>query len=95
MNTGTPDVTTFELGSPSYLGKGDKGDPGERGADGADGKSAYESAQDGGYTGTEAQFNSDLADVGEKIGEAPNDGKLYARKNRQWTELSVLAGGSY
>lgn len=32
--------------------------------DGADGKSAYESAQDGGYTGTEQQFNSDLSGVG-------------------------------
>lgn len=33
---------------------------------GADGKSAYESAQDGGYTGTETQFNSDLANVSAK-----------------------------
>lgn len=34
------------------------------GAPGADGKSAYEAAQDGGYTGTEAQFNADLSGVG-------------------------------
>ena len=33
------------------------------GVDGQDGKSAYESAQDGGYTGTEAQFEADLAAI--------------------------------
>lgn len=32
---------------------------------GADGKSAYQSAQDGGYTGTEEQFNRDLSGVGD------------------------------
>lgn len=58
--------------------KGDKGDPGEQGiqgvpgADGAPGKSAYQSAQDGDYTGTEAQFNSALAGVGNK----ENKGKI-------------------
>lgn len=35
-------------------------------AQGEDGKSAYESAQNGGYTGTETQFNTDLAEVGNK-----------------------------
>lgn len=33
------------------------------GADGEDGKTAYESAVDGGYTGTEAEFNAELADL--------------------------------
>lgn len=47
--------------------KGDKGEPGERGAPGekgapgADGKSAYQYAQDGGYTGTETDFMAKLA----------------------------------
>ena len=47
--------------------KGDKGDPGakgnpgEKGNPGADGKSAYQYAQDGGYTGTEADFMAKLA----------------------------------
>lgn len=41
--------------------KGDKGDPGEKGNTGADGKSAYQYAQDGGYTGTEADFSAKLA----------------------------------
>ncbi len=37
---------------------------GEKGATGDAGKSAYASAQDGGYTGTEAQFNAALARTG-------------------------------
>lgn len=41
--------------------KGDKGDPGEKGNTGADGKSAYQYAQDGGYTGTEMDFSAKLA----------------------------------
>lgn len=44
--------------------KGDKGDTGATGATGAagkDGKSAYAYAQDGGYTGTEAEFSAKLA----------------------------------
>ena len=41
--------------------KGEKGDPGEKGAPGADGKSAYQYAQDGGYTGTETDFMAKLA----------------------------------
>ena len=42
--------------------KGDKGDPG------AAGKSAYASAQDGGFTGTEAQFNKGLSVMGDVSG---------------------------
>ena len=45
---------------------GPQGPKGNTGAAGAAGKSAYASAQDGGYTGTEAQFNTDLAAVGGK-----------------------------
>lgn len=54
-------------GDPGEQGeKGDTGDTGpqgEPGATGADGKSAYASAQDGGYTGTESEFYADLAAV--------------------------------
>lgn len=52
--------------------KGEKGDTGpqgtkgDTGAAGSDGKSAYVFAQDGGYTGTETQFNTDLAAVSGK-----------------------------
>ena len=44
--------------------KGDKGDPGtkgDKGDKGADGKSAYQYAQEGGYTGTETEFADKLA----------------------------------
>lgn len=60
-------------GTPGAQGpKGDKGDPGEKGdpgpkgdpgTPGADGKSAYQAAQEGGFTGDEATFNADLANV--------------------------------
>lgn len=43
---------------------------GKDGAKGADGKSAYQSAQDGGYSGTEAAFNAALAQVGNKADKA-------------------------
>ena len=57
------DGTSQEIVSP----RGPAGSDGAPGADGQDGRSAYASAMDGGYTGTEAQFNSDLAGVGDKI----------------------------
>ena len=40
---------------------GPQGPKGDTGATGADGKSAYQYAQDGGYTGTEAEFATKLA----------------------------------
>ena len=43
-----------------YLGNADTGKP-SRGDKGAGGKSAYQYAQDGGYTGTEAEFAAKLA----------------------------------
>lgn len=57
-------------GNDGAQGKqGEPGTPGKDGAQGAqgvpgtDGKSAYTAAHEGGYTGSEAQFNKDLADV--------------------------------
>ena len=50
------------LGAP-YAEKGDKGEQGEQGAKGdtgADGKSAYQFAQEAGYTGTEMEFGAKL-----------------------------------
>lgn len=59
-----------DLGPAGETGpKGDTGPAGEtgpRGADGApglDGKSAYQAAVDGGYTGTEAEFNLSLGAI--------------------------------
>ena len=41
--------------------KGENGSKGDKGDKGADGKSAYQYAQDGGYTGTETEFAAKLA----------------------------------
>ena len=49
--------------------KGDTGPQGEQGIQGPQGEageSAYTAASNGGYTGTETQFNSDLAEIGNK-----------------------------
>lgn len=42
--------------------QGPQGPQGDKGADGKDGKSAYQYAQEGGYTGTEAEFATKLAE---------------------------------
>lgn len=55
---------------------GTNGATGADGKDGADGKSAYASAKDGGYTGTEAQFNTDLAAVSGKQARITASGLL-------------------
>ena len=47
-----------DTGKPS---RGEKGDTGATGATGTDGKSAFSYAQDGGYSGTEAEFAAKLA----------------------------------
>lgn len=44
--------------------KGEKGDTGQAGAKGDPGKSAYQSAVDGGYTGTEQEYNAIFASIG-------------------------------
>lgn len=45
--------------------KGDTGDTGPAGSAGANGKSAYEYAQDAGYTGTETDLSAALASLGD------------------------------
>ena len=81
-----------DTGKPSRGEKGDtgangpQGPKGDTGATGANGKSAYSYAQDGGYTGTEAEFAAKLA--AESIDKAlyvvnitqNSDGRLSADK---------------
>lgn len=50
-----------DTGKPSRGAAGANGKDGAKGDPGADGKSAYQYAQDGGYTGTEADFMAKLA----------------------------------
>ena len=54
-------VTTVSVDGTPIVTIND-GNDGSDGADGTDGKSAYEYAQDGGYTGTEAEFAQKLAE---------------------------------
>jgi len=74
--------------------RGQKGDTGEKGQNGADGKSAYETAKEGGYAGTESEFAVALAaatkagalvdDVtGEKYRLGVSGGGLYYRKEEK------------
>ncbi len=52
---------------------GTNGKDGTDGTDGTAGKSAYASAQDGGFTGTEAQFNKGLSVMGQVDGVEDTD----------------------
>lgn len=71
-----------------------------RGATGSAGKSAYQYAEDGGYTGTEAQFTESLAIAGDiqnhipgKTSQLTNDsGYVTSSKAENWT--FTLADGS-
>lgn len=69
-----------DTGKPSRGEKGDEGQPGKDGRDGspgkdgADGKSAYQYAQEGGYTGTETEFAAKLAE--EMPDKLPNPNAL-------------------
>ena len=66
-----PKGATGDTGPQGPQGdKGDTGNTGPQGPSGAAGKSAYASAQDGGYTGTEAAFNAALAQVPSKADKA-------------------------
>ena len=49
------------------------GKDGKNGTNGTNGKSAYASAQDGGFTGTEAQFNKGLSVMGQVDGVEDTD----------------------
>lgn len=73
---GTNGITpTIGTNGNWYLGNTDTGKPsrGAAGATGTDGKSAYASAQDGGFTGTEAQFNKGLSVMGQVDGVENTD----------------------
>lgn len=76
--------------------KGDKGDTGEKGADGqpgkdgANGKSAYEYAQDGGYSGTEEAFMQLLANIMSiDLAIDETDSRLYLTINGTRTGTGV------
>ena len=70
LTDGTTTTFTVKNGSKGSAGTngtngkdGTNGTAGKDGANGEDGKSAYQYAQEGGYTGTEAEFGTALAQL--------------------------------
>ena len=59
---------------------------------GPPGLSPYQVAAAGGYTGTEAEFNAALADIGGPQDAADPNGSLYARVNSLFTSVSEGKG---
>ena len=84
------DAFTYEDFTAEQLAalKGAKGDTGTAGPKGADGKSAYETAKEGGYSGTESDFSAALA-AAVKAGALVDD--VTGEKYR----LGVSGGGLY
>ena len=84
------DAFTYEDFTAEQLAalKGAKGDTGTAGPKGADGKSAYETAKEGGYSGTESDFSAALA-AAVKAGTLVDD--VTGEKYR----LGVSGGGLY
>lgn len=67
--------------------QGPQGEQGETGAAGADGKSAYQYAQDGGYTGTEAEFAEKMAE------ETYSKTQIDAIMGSYVNDINALVGG--
>lgn len=90
------DGTTPHIGDNGnwYIGVTDTGKPsrGEKGDPGAAGKSAYQYAQDGGYTGTEAAFAKKLASGAMIVTLTDNNGTLSADKSYIEIRDAILAG---
>ena len=78
--------------------KGDTGDAGPAGSTGPagvagkDGKSAYQYAQEGGYTGTETEFAKKLASEAMIVTITDNNGTLSADKSYIEIRDAILAG---
>lgn len=71
-----------------YIGNTDTGKPSR----GADGKSAYQYAQEGGYTGTETEFSEKLASGMMLVEITENNGTLSADKTYLEIADAILAG---
>lgn len=71
---------------------GPAGPKGDTGADGADGKSAYQFAQEGGYTGTETEFAAKLASGALIVTITDNNGTLSADKTYIDIRDAIIAG---
>ena len=67
---------------------GTDGKNGIDGKDGTDGKSAYQSAVEGGYSGSEATFNTELTDLPNKINTNDMNEALDGAKEDITTEMN-------
>lgn len=76
-------------GEPGTPGK--DGAQGAQGVPGADGKSAYVAAHEGGYTGSEAQFNKDLADVQNAVKFSATQSLTDAQKQQARDNIGATA----
>ena len=86
---GTNGITpTIGTNGNWFLGATDTGKPSR----GADGKSAYQYAQDGGYTGTETEFSEKLASGMMLVTITENNGTLSADKTYLEIYNAILAG---
>ena len=97
--THTANISNGAKGEQGPKGEqGSQGAPGPKGEKGDDGKTAYQSAVSGGYSGTESQFNTDLADVSNKapktIIREYNNGVLVGKTGNTVSSL-VNANGSF
>ena len=72
--------------------QGPAGNDGATGATGADGKSAYQYAQEGGYTGTETEFAEKLASGALLVHVTESNGTLSANKTFIEIRGAILAG---
>ena len=83
------DAFTYSDFTPEQLAalKGAKGDTGTAGPKGADGKSAYETAKEGGYAGTETAFSNALSNVPSHVGNSTIH--VTATEKAAWSDRSI------
>lgn len=83
------DAFTYEDFTAEQLAalKGAKGDTGTAGPKGADGKSAYETAKEGGYSGTETAFSNALSNVPSHVGNSTIH--VTAAEKAAWSDRSI------
>lgn len=94
VESGTINMTGKVVGTNSLFGN-TKGDLNNTILSGKDGKSAYESAIEGGYTGTEQEFYIVLAKVGDdvdytKILNKPSIEGVTLIKDKTFEELGMI-----
>lgn len=73
---------------------GPQGEKGETGSKGADGKSAYQYAKEGGYTGTETEFNQKLAKEIPTVTQEAGESESLVMSQKAVTDFVAEAIGT-